>query len=327
MNATKPLLRSTLLAGCACVVVLLAAPAWSAGTAAAADRAALERQLAEARVRLEQAARDVASLSRQLWGDDLPGVIRMVQGPQRGAMIGVNIATEEARAEGVKVVGVSPGGPAESAGIRPDDVIVEVDGQTLVAKGDRSAAAQLTSYLRGLEPGRTVRLDCLRAGQRRTFEIRTVAAEPPLARMLRERGWLPEGGMPPMPFEEFLGPERPLRSLELVPVTPQLGRYFGTEQGLLVVRAPAEPAFKLEEGDVLLSIEGRVPESPGHAFRILRSYQPGEDLRLQVLRMRKRVEVQVRMPETDPLQGGGRRPAPPPPPPRPPPSAGDEGPA
>ena len=60
---------------------------------------------------------------------------------------------------------------------------------------------------------------------------------------------------------------------------------------LLVVRAPNESGYQLQEGDVLMGIDGRVPESPGHAFRILRSYQPGEKLELDVLRSRKRMEV------------------------------------
>jgi hypothetical protein len=57
------------------------------------------------------------------------------------------------------------------------------------------------------------------------------------------------------------------------------------------VRAPASTAYRLEEGDVLLSIDGRVPESPGHAFRILHSYQPGEQVKLKVMRNRKAVEL------------------------------------
>ena len=81
-----------------------------------------------------------------------------------------------------------------------------------------------------------------------------------------------EGMNLPPDFEQFLGgPGRGFRALELVPVTPKLGQYFGTDKGLLVVRAPAEAGAKLEEGDVLLTIGGRTPENPRHAFRILGS--------------------------------------------------------
>ena len=77
--------------------------------------------------------------------------------------------------------------------------------------------------------------------------------------------------------------------------------------GLLVVRAPNESGYQLQEGDVLMGIDGRVPESPGHAFRILRSYQPGEKLKLDVLRSRKRMEVSVTVPRDRPMRRRARR--------------------
>jgi len=85
------------------------------------------------------------------------------------------------------------------------------------------------------------------------------------------------------------------------------------------VRAPAEPGFQLEEGDVLIAIDGRTPESPGHAFRILRSYQPGEKVKIGVLRNRKRLDLEIITPAPD---AGSRHmaPRPPAPVPGPPPS-------
>ena len=93
------------------------------------------------------------------------------------------------------------------------------------------------------------------------------------------------------------GHGRGFRSLELVPITPKLGQYFGTDKGLLVVRAPAAAGSKLEEGDVILTIGGRTPENPRHAFRILGSYQPSEQVKVEVLRQRKRMTVEMQVPE------------------------------
>ena len=73
-------------------------------------------------------------------------------------------------------------------------------------------------------------------------------------------------------------------------MTPKLGQYFGTDKGLLVVRAPATPGMRLDEGDVILSIDGRTPENPRHAFRILGSYEPDEKVKVDVLRQRKRTD-------------------------------------
>ena len=68
-------------------------------------------------------------------------------------------------------------------------------------------------------------------------------------------------------------------------------------EGVLVVQAPDNDAFKLEDGDVLQSIDGRKPEDGGHALRILRSYKSGEKLNLTVLRQRKPLTLAVTMPE------------------------------
>ena len=68
-------------------------------------------------------------------------------------------------------------------------------------------------------------------------------------------------------------------------------------EGVLVVQAPENDAFKLEDGDVLQAIDGRKPEDGGHALRILRSYKSGEKLNLTVLRQRKPVTLAVTMPE------------------------------
>jgi len=85
--------------------------------------------------------------------------------------------------------------------------------------------------------------------------------------------------------------------MELVSLTPQLGRYFGTDKGVLVVRAPKD--FKLEDGDVILSIDGREPMSGSHATRILGSYQPGEKISIKLMRQQKTVNVETALPERE----------------------------
>jgi hypothetical protein len=144
--------------------------------------------------------------------------------------------------------------------------------------------------------------------------VTTVAAEPPMVRMLREHAPMLEGMQLPPDFEAMLHPGgRGFRALELVPITPRLGQYFGADKGLLVVKAPPVQGPGLEEGDVILSIGGRTPENPRHAFRILGSYQPGEKVKFEVLRQRKHLALDVQMPASDPMSPGFR---PDPPPPR-----------
>ena len=139
-----------------------------------------------------------------------------------------------------------------------------------------------------------------------------------MGRLLREHLPLLQGMSLPSEFHDLLGPgDRGFRALELVPVTPKLGQYFGTDQGLLVVRAPTGQGSGLEEGDVILMIGSRAPENPRHAFRILGSYQPGESVKVDVLRQRKRLTVDLQVPDAGPpgpgLRPGPSRPSPVPP--------------
>jgi hypothetical protein len=300
---------------------LLATAAQSAETPAPQDRAALERQLQDAQSRLDDAARDVADLTGKLYGRDPASVdvLKRRHGVEpRGAMIGVNVGGEQSRTDGVEVMSVSPSGPAEAAGLRKGDVITAVDGKALRKTGETAASRQLIEHLRGVEPGQVVKVDYLRDGRKSSASVKTVAAEPPMMRIVREHLPMLEGMELPVDLEAFVGgPGRGFRSLELVPVTPKLGQYFGTDKGLLVVRAPTAEGSKLEEGDVILSIGGRTPESPRHAFRILGSYQPSEPVKVELLRQRKRLTVEMQVPEG--RQGPSLHEAPRPPvPPAPP---------
>lgn len=320
-------LRPGLIVATVASGLVLFTPAVSCG-ADAPDRAALEKQLQVARDQLDRSAREVAELSRQLYGGTEGDLMRFAQGRPSGSMLGINVGSGASREQGVEVVGVSPGGPAEQAGLKAGDVLVAVDGQNLGRSPERGPNAQLVEYMRGVEPGRVVKVDYLRGGQRHSASVTAAPAESPIIRVLRERlaGPLAEGLSLPG-LESLLGPESGFLSLELVPLTPKLGQYFGTDRGLLVVRAADAPGLPLEEGDVLQTIDGRTPESASHALRILRSYQPGEKVKLGVLRQRKSLTLEATLPAADPMREGRQHlrspmaPATPRPPPAPSPAS------
>jgi multidrug efflux pump subunit AcrA (membrane-fusion protein) len=105
---------------------------------------------------------------------------------------------------------------------------------------------------------------------------------------------LPMGG----PMEQPWG--RPPGTMELTTLTPGLGHYFGTDHGVLVVRAPTRGVLKLQDGDVILSIGGRVPADSSQAMRILTSYDPGDKIRLVILREHRRMDIMAIMPAPPP---------------------------
>jgi len=246
-----------------------------------------ERALAEAQRRLEEAAREVAELSLAVSGPVIEEVRKIRLEAPGKAMLGVNIDDAGPGTEGVKVVSVSPGGPAAAAGVKSGDVITAMDGKPLGSGRD------LVARMRSVEPGQTVNLDLRRDGK---GVKAAVVAKPREEMIFIGRGPGPHievEGMPPI-AHFMMGP---FGDMELVPMTPGLGGYFGTDKGLLVVRAPDTQGETLQDGDVILAIGGREPQSPGHALRILGSYQPNETVDVKVLRRKAERTVKLQVPD------------------------------
>jgi membrane-associated protease RseP (regulator of RpoE activity) len=256
----------------------------------------LEARLEEARSRLEEAAHEVAELTGQMSGDWVDKFMVLDdEGPSR-AVIGVQLDPESGK-EGARIQEVSPGGPAEDAGLRAGDVITAIDGTAVKSE---NTARRVMHLMRKVTPESKVNVRVIRDGKSREFVVTSrrgatflgmnqpfVAPLPPLP-----------PGAPDGPHIRTFGPvmiHGPLGDMELATLTPQLGRYFGTDKGVLVVRAPKD--FKLEDGDVILAIDGREPNSGSHATRILASYQPGEKVSIKVMRQQKTMNVDTTLPE------------------------------
>jgi C-terminal processing protease CtpA/Prc len=267
-----------------------------------AERAQAESavEMARAREQLEQAARQLALLSGQR-GNRNPGT----RGPfvyGGRATLGINLDLEPTEL-GVRVVGVTPGGPAADAGVVVDDILVAIDGTDLTGLGPPSPTDRLLEQTRALRPDQTLALRVLRDGDYHDLTVRTRENAPWALRS-------PKVAMPVMPampskpsmpsLAAFVARIAPWGDLELVPLTPGLGTYFGVDKGLLVVRASADGVFGLRDGDVILDISGREPLSPEHALRVLSSFEPGETLRVTIMRQRQRETLEVKMPEANP---------------------------
>jgi len=299
------------LLSCAVLALGLVSPGFAADEPKPKSDAEIEAKLEAARERLEAAAREVAELSGELTGPVMHDF--MIRRHEPRAVLGVNLAgREEQSKDGVRIESVTPGGPASDAGLKAGDVLVSVDGKTLRKPSGESSAGALIGHMRGVKPGDKVKLEYQRDGKTQQAEV-TAEAMDMRRFMMRPNGQrfemtAPVAGvvaMPPMPpmgdmpftmaFRGF--PGHGLHDMELITLTPKLGHYFGTEKGVLVVRPPRDSELKLEEGDVIVDIDGRAPQSGGHAMRILRSYQPGEKVNINVLRNRKSVKLTYTMPK------------------------------
>ena len=251
-----------------------------------ADEGRLEQQLEAARKQLDEAAHRVAELSAQLSRPVIESFMDMGMDGHGRAIIGVQL--EATPGSGARVREVSPGGPAADAGMRAGDVIVAVNGTEV--KGE-NPAREVMRLLRPVKPDSKVSVRVRRDGSGHDF---TIVARPAPGNFFAQ---FPDFGpeLMPGPRGRLLLHES-VMDMELATLTPQLGRYFGSDKGLLVVRSPADGALKLEDGDVILAIDGRAPSSGSHATRILASYQPGEKITLRIVRMHKTLDLDTALP-------------------------------
>jgi S1-C subfamily serine protease len=104
----------------------------------------------------------------------------------------------------------------------------------------------------------------------------------------------------PRSFAFSLGATLP--GFELVTLNPDLGEYFGTDEGVLVVSVPEESALSLEAGDVIISIGNRKVKSPSHAMRILRSYEADEEVTFEIMRKQRTTTVTGEVSELNTLK-------------------------
>lgn len=280
-----------------------------------AREAELEARLDEAQEQLEEAARHVAELSSELAGDAMAMALEGLRSIAPRPMLGINISSTTDQKDGVEVFGVTPGGPADEAGLKVGDVLVKIDSLDLAGGGPDQAEDRLSEYMQNVGDGQEVTVTFLRDDDEQQVVVVPRDMNPLQLAFSMGDGFDFDFVDPEIPenletraFQLRLGHAGPWGDMELVSLSPDLARYFGTEEGLLVIRAPEDTTLKLLDGDVILDIDGRKPTSPGHAMRILRSYEVGETFGLRIVRDKKRMTLDLQMPSQNLSQQGHDRP-------------------
>ena len=205
------------------------------------------------------------------------------------ARLGIFLEEQGGRSDsaGARVRGVVPEGPADKAGLERGDLLLRFNGTAL------GGTQKLLELARRLEPGDTVKLEYRRGNETRTATVVADRMRPRFAMMFNRmggKGWGGGGNMMFMRSHSRAG-------LALVQMSRDLGEYFGTSEGLLVVKPPVDSASPLKAGDVILAIDGRKPQSVEHGLKILGSYAPGEKAKLDVMRKRQRTSLTWTAPE------------------------------
>lgn len=215
-----------------------------------------------------------------LLGSAIPAVA------QDSGWIGVSI--EDQKDGGAVIRRVEPNSPADKAGLRQGDVIVEFNKEAVIG------VQQLTRLVRETPVGRTVDVKVRRENRDETFKLTT------------ERGFESRRFELALPNVQILA-DRVIRDMPRVQIntvfvqggvrveqmTDQLRDFFGvySANGVLVTSvdsgSPAEKAG-LKAGDVITNIDGRTIQSPGDFGRALRA---GSKATLKIIRDKQEREI------------------------------------
>ncbi len=196
-------------------------------------------------------------------------------------VIGVNVRVDTLSREEAKEFGlpntngaliekVTGDGPADRAGLKPGDVIVEFNGRPVQNN------EALVSMVVATKPGTSVPVTIYRDGQRKSLNITVDELDLEAEQGLQSRR---RGGDSAEPTETGYG-------MSLAPITPEIARQLEIPRGRggAVVEDVQRnsPAFNagIVPGDVILSVNGREVTSPAQIQRILQETPAGRPIRL-----------------------------------------------
>jgi S1-C subfamily serine protease len=208
-----------------------------------------------------------------------------VTGEESGVWLGVWLG--DALDGGAEVVALAQGGPAQRAGIRVGDIIVEADGVPV------SAQAALGELLEQRDPGHGIQLLLLRSGDGLEVEVvperRPAAparpliapavdaapAPPAVGTVRRNRLQSPSYGL--------------IEGVRVAEITPALREHYGAppDAGVLVVGVGSDDeieTFGLQVGDVLVRLAGRPVRDQRQLDRTLTTWPGNRPLEVLFVR-------------------------------------------
>ena len=248
--------------------------------------------------------------SARIWinGEEVPDRDLLLR---RRARLGISVdlRASENDSVGATIEAVTPGGPAAKAGVRSGDIVIRFNSKVLAtndgkrAEDDQSLPGlRLVEWAAKLQPNDTVSLEVRRGDIRNTLAViaakERFGADGAFSLRLPDMEPLGRPGLPmkvsaPMAFSYDRMPMfgGAFADLEVAPINTDLGSYFGTTEGVLVINVGEKSNLQLKSGDVILSVDGRKPSGPNSLMRILRSYEEGDPIRFEIMRNHRRETV------------------------------------
>jgi serine protease Do len=166
---------------------------------------------------------------------------------------------------GVEVSVVVTGTPADRAGLKMGDVVLQFNGQPV------EGVEPFMRMVRNASPGRPARLLVWRDGASKTVSVVLGARQPGMPKFVAAPPAPPGDAMASNPlFEEFPGwvpmGGAGLLGIEVETLTPQLAEYFGVKAGVLVRsvrRGGVADRAGMKAGDVIVKIEDTTVATTG----------------------------------------------------------------
>lgn len=318
------------------------AAATAQGYATPAEEAAARDELDRLRTEMRDLGRRMGEISLRLGEAGPRKFAWRYLGDSDRAMLGIVMRPSD---KGVQIAAVTPGGPADKAGVRNEDLLLAIDGKE-VGRDELGSARALLQDLRVDQP---VRLTLSRDGKKR--EVTATAArrealnwpkvmvgmdhdvdvdvniDPEQIRREVERSMkdvrvhidrhlLDAGNL--QQLRDLRINLMPWWGINLASLNPDLSAYFGTDQGVLVLSADPRSMPGLKGGDILQSVAGAKVESPSDVMRRLRDAEAGSDIQLSVLRQKKALTLTTKVPQYKSMFPVPPAPPAPPEPPAPP---------
>jgi serine protease Do len=193
---------------------------------------------------------------------------------------------------GVEITRVEEGSPAEKAGLKPNDVVLEYNGQRV------EGMEQFGRLVRETPAGREVKLVISRGGVNQTVAA-TVGT-----RKNKALGWsmppgqdfqLPEIHVPDIP-QIFTTLRSPMLGVEAETLGSQLANYFGVKEGVLVRSVVTETAAEragIRAGDVITKVDGTIVTTPNEVSSAVRTASSKRTFLVDLVRDHKDISVSV----------------------------------
>lgn len=244
----------------------------------------------------------------------------------RGAHIGVALEADDAKKTGAVIETVNPDSPADKAGMKAGDAIVEFDGERV------RSVLHLTRVIQETPAGRSVVAVLMRGGQKVTVNVtpdrrsngddfgvfyRNIPrgldappAPPPPPRAPRP----PTMVTPALPFDmpgSFFRLGRGGRlGVTIESIDDQLAAYFGVKEGALVKSVQDGSAAQkagIKAGDVITGINGSKVYESSDVNRAMERLETGAEFTVEVVRDKKTQSLRGKVYEPETRRRSGIR--------------------